>query len=82
VAVVNDQPGAGLPARLNAMTRDGRFFFDGVHWQVVPLPPELTAGQGRIAPELMWVLVCVAALVGGAIVFEILVRVGMAITHG
>jgi hypothetical protein len=73
---------AGAPTLLNAMTQDRRFFFDGAQWQAVPLPPEVTGGRRGMLPGLMWLLIAIAATVGGAIIFELIVSVGLAATHG
>ena len=73
---------AGAPTLLNAMTQDRRFFFDGARWQAVPLPPEVTGGRRRMLPGFMWLFIGIAAAVGGAIVFEFIVTVGLAATHG
>lgn len=70
------------PRLLNAMTPDRRFFFDGAQWQAVPLPPEVTGGRRRMLPGFMWLCIGIAAAVGGAIIFELIVSVGLAATHG
>jgi hypothetical protein len=73
---------AGAPTPLNAMTPDRRFFFDGAQWQAVPLPPEVAGGRRRMLPGFMWLVLAIAAAVGGAIIFELIVTVGLAATHG
>jgi hypothetical protein len=63
------------------MTPDGRFFFDGDHWQVVPLAPEVIEPRRGIPSAVIWTLIVLAGVVGGAVIFEILVAVGLEATH-
>jgi hypothetical protein len=65
----------------NTMTPDGRFFYDGLQWHVVPLAPEVTQKRRGLPTALIWTLVVLAGVVGGAVIFEILVAVGLEATH-
>jgi hypothetical protein len=65
----------------NTMTPDGRFFYDGHQWHVVPLAPEVTPERHGLPSALIWTLIVLAGVVGGAIIFEILVAVGLEATH-
>ena len=72
---------SAAPSRLNVLSPDGRFAFDGQQWRAVPLPPEVTIRRRRMPPAIMWLLVAVAAVVGGAIIFYALVAFGLSATH-
>jgi hypothetical protein len=65
----------------NTMTPDGRFFFDGDRWQVVPLAPEVIQPRRGVPSAVIWILIVLAGVVGGAVIFEILVAVGLEATH-
>jgi hypothetical protein len=69
------------PARLHAMTPNGRFYFDGQQWQATPLAPEVPRPRKRVSPALIWTLIVLAGVVGGLIIFELLVVVGLEATH-
>ena len=73
--------GSSGPTLPNTRTPDGRFFFDGQDWQAVPLPPEVTKRRRRIPAALIWLLIGIGAIVGGAILFEIIVTIGLGATH-
>jgi hypothetical protein len=68
-------------SRPDVLSPDGRFAFDGQQWRAVPLPPEVVSRRRRIPPAIMWLLVAVAAIVGGAIIFYVLVALGLSATH-
>ncbi len=72
-----------LPAMAgpNTMTPDGRFFFDGDQWHVVPLAPEVIQPRRGVPSAVIWTLVVLAGVVGGAVIFEILVAIGLEATH-
>lgn len=74
-------PDLGVPTLPNTLTPDGRFSFDGHQWQAVPLPPEVTNRRRRIPSALIWLLIGIGAIVGGAILFEIIVTIGLGATH-
>jgi hypothetical protein len=63
------------------MTPDGRFIFDGHQWHAVPLAPEVIEPRRGMPAAVVWTLVVLAGVVGGAIIFEILVAVGLEATH-
>jgi hypothetical protein len=63
------------------MTPDGRFFFDGDQWHVVPLAPEVVPARRGLPSAVIWTLIVLAGVVGGAVIFEILVAVGLDATH-
>jgi hypothetical protein len=65
----------------HTMTPDGRFFYDGHQWHVVPLAPEVIHQRHGLPSALIWTLIVLAGVVGGAIIFEILVAVGLEATH-
>jgi hypothetical protein len=65
----------------NTMTPDGRFFFDGDQWHVVPLAPEVIQPRRGVPSAVIWTLVVLAGVVGGAVIFEILVAIGLEATH-
>jgi hypothetical protein len=65
----------------HTMTPDGRFFYDGTQWHVVPLAPEVVDQRHGLPSALIWTLIVLAGVVGGAIIFEILVAVGLEATH-
>jgi hypothetical protein len=65
----------------NAMTPDGRFFYDGHKWHVVPLAPEVIQPRRGLPSALIWILIVLAGVVGGAVIFELLVTVGLEATH-
>jgi hypothetical protein len=65
----------------NTMTPDGRFFFDGDQWHVVPLAPEVIHPRRGVPSAVIWTLIVLAGVVGGAVIFEILVAVGLEATH-
>ncbi len=75
----------GLESRVSAsphaMTPDGRFFYDGHQWHVVPLAPEVVQPRHGLPSALVWVLIVLAGVVGGAVIFELLVTVGLDATH-
>jgi hypothetical protein len=75
---LRDSHGTTAP---NTLTPDGRFFFDGRQWQVVPLEHEVTKRQRRMPSALVWLLITIAAIVGGGIIFEILLAIGMRTTR-
>lgn len=83
MAAEGDQavPDPHAPPLSSVLSPDGRFAFDGQQWRAVPLPPEITIRRRRIPPTIMWLLVAVAAIVGGAIIFYVLVAVGLSATH-
>jgi hypothetical protein len=74
-------PESGVPALPNTLTPDGRFSFDGHQWQAVPLPPEVTKRRRRLPSALIWLLIGIGAIVGGAILFEIIVTIGLGANH-
>jgi hypothetical protein len=74
-------PDSTVPRLTNTFTPDGRFFFDGHHWQAVPLAPEVTKRRRRVPRALIWLLIGIGAIVGGAIIFEIIVTIGLGATH-
>jgi hypothetical protein len=74
-------PDSGEPMLPNTLTADGRSFFDGHRWQAVPLPPEVTKRRRRIPSAVIWLLIGIGAIVGGAILFEIIVTIGLGATH-
>jgi hypothetical protein len=55
--------------------------FDGHQWQAVPLPPEVTASRRRVPSALVWLFIAIAAVVGGAVIFEIIVTLGLGATQ-
>jgi hypothetical protein len=83
MAAEGDQavPEPHAPSPSSVLSPDGRFAFDGQQWRAVPLPPEIAIRRRRIPPAIMWLLVAVAAIVGGAIIFYVLVAVGLSATH-
>jgi hypothetical protein len=74
-------PDSGVPTLPNTQTPDGRFFFDGHKWQAVPLPPEVAKRRRRMPSALIWLLIGIGAIEGGAILFEIIVTIGLGATH-
>jgi hypothetical protein len=72
---------SGLSAGPHTMTPDGRFFFDGHQWNVVPLAPEVIRPRHGVPSAVIWILIVLGGVVGGAVIFEILVAVGLDATH-
>src|ERR1700730_18150247 len=66
-------PDSRVPTLPNTLTPDGRFILDGQQWQAVPLAAEVTKRRRRMPSALIWILVGIGAIVGGAIIFEIIV---------
>lgn len=70
------------PLPPGTVSPDGRFWFDGSQWQVVPLPPPgIDEGRRGVPRMLVWFLVRVAAVVIGGLIFIALITFGLGATN-